>query len=52
MNVDLNVFNTCVTSRVSVELERACFVAAAVSVNDSFPIGSVMMDDPLIHQHR
>ncbi len=31
MNVDLNVFNTCFTSRVSVELEQRVFVAAHIS---------------------
>ncbi len=40
MNVDMNVFNTCFTSRVSVEIEQ-CMLSP--SVNDSVHIGSVMM---------
>ncbi len=51
MNADLDVFNTCFTSRVSVELEPAHVLSPPISVNDSFDIGSMMMADPLIHQH-
>ncbi len=51
MNADVNVFNTCFTSRVSVELEQRV-LSPPISVNDSVHIGSVMlMADPLIHQH-
>ncbi len=41
----------CFTSRVSVELEPDIVLSPLISVNDSFDIGSMMMADPLIHQH-
>ncbi len=51
MNADLNVFNTCFTSRESVELEQR-MLSRPIPVNDSIHIRSVMIiEDPLIDQN-
>ncbi len=42
----------CFILQLSVELEPDIVLSPPISVNDSFDIGSMMMADPLIHQHR